>query len=619
MDRQGDIEALLTEIEREQGVRIFYAAESGSRAWGFASPDSDYDIRFLYGHPQKSYLGVVASDETINLPIEDDLDPEGWDIKKAARLLAKSNGALIEWLHSPITYRVDQTFLKDWRAAARAMMSVRDLAGHYRGLAKQMWFGKLAGEDARAKDYLYALRAVFSAEYVLQHQVPAPVAFEDVRTELPDMISPQLQSSLESLLNYKSASGEKERMERVPVLDDYIASTIERLNRQLESLPRESPKTELADELFRRSVCSRHSQNQHGAEQYSLQRVRQKDVLLLDFVAGSHAYGTAVDGSDVDRRGVFTVPTRFLQGLNHVDQVSDEKSDEVYYELGRLMDLLVKNNPNAMEMLGVPEDCIRYRHPVMDLLKPEIFLSKLCEQTFGGYAMAQIRKARGLNKKIVNPEPETRKNLLDFCHVLHGQGSVPVIDWLQTNGMEARHCGLVAAKHAPHVYALFDDPSGGLGYRGLLSPKDDAALLCSSVPKDAKPVAWMTCNLDAFKAHCRKYREYWQWVELRNEQRYQTNAGHGRGYDSKNLMHTLRLLDVAEEIAREGVVHVRRKNREFLLRVRNGDYDYDYLVSLAEDKLLSIQQAYRESALPDKPNRGRVNELLVEMRTEFSN
>ena len=152
--------------------------------------------------------------------------------------------------------------------------------------------------------------------------------------------------------------------------------------------------------------------------------------------------------------------------------------------------------------------------------------------------MGQVRKARGLNKKIVNPEPEERRHLREFCHVLQEQGSVPLAGWLETISLTEERCALVAVNHAPGTFAVFDFPEG----RGIFTKKDDSAILCSSVPKEAEPVAWMSCNVDAFKAHCRAHREYWKWVKERNEDRYETNAEHGRGYDSKNLMHTLRLL-----------------------------------------------------------------------------
>ena len=127
----------------------------------------------------------------------------------------------------------------------------------------------------------------------------------------------------------------------------------------------------------------------------------------------------------------------------------------------------------------------------------------------------------------------------------------------------------------------------------------------------------MHCNLDAFRAHCKAHREYWEWVAVRNDERYQTNAGHGRGYDSKNLMHTLRLLDMAGEIATEGVLRVRRPNREFLLQVRAGEFDYDELVARAEEKLTEVRQAFERCSLPDEPNRYTVNAALGEIRSQF--
>ncbi len=311
---------------------------------------------------------------------------------------------------------------------------------------------------------------------------------------------------------------------------------------------------------------------------------------------------------------MFVAPSSFLFGLDHIEQVSDERGDEVYYELGRFVELLLKNNPNALELIAMPEDCIQYQHPLFRMLEPRLFLSKLCLRTFGEYAMGQIRKARGLNKKIVNPQPEQRKALLDFCFVPEGQGSIPVVDWLKGRGFHARDCGITAVQHAPGAFAIYH---GEPGYRGLVSPKDPDSLVFSSVPFEASPIGWMHCNTDAFQAHCKAHREYWEWVANRNEERFQTNADHGRGYDSKNLMHTLRLLDMAKEIAEEGELKIRRPNRDFLLKVRSGEFTYDALVSQADEKLLAIQEAFERSSLPEAPDRDRLNETLIEIRRAF--
>ena len=600
------IQDYLDRIEREHQVHIPYACESGSRAWGFASPDSDYDIRFLFVRPENAYLSVTDGTESIDLPLAaGDLDAGGWDLRKAARLLGKSNGALVEWLHSPVVYRSEPGFRERWQTAARAVFSPRAARDHYLGLARQMVLGKLGDESARAKDYLYALRAILCARWVADGKGIAPVAF----TELLPVAPRQVRDLVPALLAHKARTIENERMARIPELDEFLNQS---LGESIDLPPSPVPPG-ILDRLFRTEI--RRTAPSLQAADFTLPRVRRPDLLLFDSVAGSQAYGTAIEGSDEDRRGVFVAPRSFIGGLDRIEQVADERGDEVYHELGHFVALLLRNNPNALELLAMPEDCIRYRHPLFGLLAPEIFLSKLCSRTFGEYAMGQIRKARGLNKKIVNPQPEQRKPLLDFCHVPAGQGSLPVLDWLAERGLDPGKCGLTAVQHAAGMFAIYDD--SGSDARGLVSPKDPDALVFSSVPKEAVPIAWMHFNQDAFKAHCKAHREYWDWVARRNEERYATNASHGRGYDSKNLMHTLRLLDMAGEIAREGVLRVRRPNRDYLLRVRSGEFSYDDLVRRAEDQLEAVQTDFGSSPLPDQPDRDRVNALLVEIRDEF--
>ncbi|WP_226895286.1 DNA polymerase beta superfamily protein [Luteolibacter marinus] len=602
-----EIAAYLDRIERQHGVRIPYACESGSRAWGFASPDSDYDIRFLFVRPEATYLSVAASTEAIYLPLADgDLDAGGWDIRKAARLLGKSNGALVEWLHSPVVYRSDPGFRERWQATARAVFSPRAAHDHYHGLARQMVLGKLAAAEVRAKDYLYALRAILCARWISAGRGIPPVAF----AELIPLAPPEILELVPGLLDHKTHTLENERMPRLECLDSFLAEALA-ANPDVTQV---HPDASLLDQLFRAEV--RGPSTPPLPSSFTLDRVRQPDLLLLDSVAGSQAYGTAIAGSDEDRRGVFVAPRSFLLGLDAIEQVADERSDQVYYELGHFVSLLLKNNPNAMELLAMPDDCIRHRHPLFARLEPSVFLSKLCARTFGEYAMGQIRKARGLNKKIVNPQPEQRRPMLSFCHVPEAQGSVPVLDWLAARGIDPRKCGLTAVQHAAGMFAIYDDSRAEL--RGLVSPKDPDTLVFSSVPKDAVPLAWMHFNLDAFKAHCKAHREYWEWVGRRNEERFATNASHGRGYDSKNLMHTLRLLDMAGEIATEGVIRVRRPNRDFLLRVRSGEFAYEDLVARAEEQLARVQDAFKDSSLPEHPDRDRVNALLVGLREEFA-
>lgn len=606
--KEDEIDALLSRIEKDFGIAILYACESGSRAWGFASPDSDYDIRFLFVRPERDYLKVLPEPDAIDLPLQaGDLDAGGWDVRKAAALLGKSNGALVEWLHSPIVYHSAAGFLDRWRSAAREVYSPRASADHYRGMAKQILMGKMAGEQVRAKDYFYALRAVLAASWILQGRGIPPVPFVELLPTAPEDVRKQVTT----LLDLKAATLEGDRMDRIAALDEFLQTSFSEIEAQIASMPQHAASREALNALALGEI---RAPKPESAADYTLERVRREDVLIFETVAGSHAYGTAINGSDEDRRGVFMAAPGLLLGLDAVDQVADERNDHVYYELGRFVDLLLKNNPNALELLGMPEDCVKHRHPLFARLPPELFLSKLCEKTFGEYAMGQIRKARGLNKKIVNPQPEERHPLLSFCHVPEGQGSVPVLEWLANQGIKHRECCLTAVRNAAGMHAIYHLP--GSGARGLVSPKDPDVLIYASVPKEAQPIAWMHCNEDAFKAHCKAHREYWEWVANRNEERFTTNMTHGKGYDSKNLMHTLRLLDMAGEIAREGVLRVRRPNRDFLLRVRSGEFSYDWLVNHAEEQHAGLADLYAASDLPAAPDRERVNALLVSMRAE---
>ena len=351
-------------------------------------------------------------------------------------------------------------------------------------------------------------------------------------------------------------------------------------------------------------------------------------LILFECISGSRAYGTDTPQSDTDIRGVFAVPKRDLFGFGYVDQVNDRTNDVVFYELRRFAELLAKNNPNMLELLCAPADCVLHRHPLMDRLTPDLFLSKLCRDSFAGYAISQIKKARGLNKKIMNPMSEERKSLLNFCYVLVGQGSQPLSDWLEKQGrigspMVPEQCGLVSVAHARDTYALFYDKLGVLGYRGIVQPGDDATeVSVSSVPEGEEPMAYLYVNHDGYSSHCKDYRQYWEWVEKRNDARYQNTATadrleHGKNYDAKNMMHTFRLLDMAAEILSTGEVIVRRPNRAELLNIRSGAFDYDELIARAEEKVAEIDEIARRSPLPAEPDTTRIEEILIEIRTEW--
>ncbi len=339
-----------------------------------------------------------------------------------------------------------------------------------------------------------------------------------------------------------------------------------------------------------------------------------QQVLLLQCISGSKAYGLDTPQSDTDIKGVYALGKEEFYGLYYTEQVANPTNDIVYYELKRFMELLARNNPNILELLNTPSDKVLYKHPVMDLIQPEMFLSKLCLQTFAGYAQSQIKKAKGLNKKIFNPVDEKRKSILDFCYIIEGHTSVPLQVWLNRNDYQQEDCGLINIPHSKDMYAIFHQSQTKEKLSGVCSGDNANDIQLSSIPEKLEPKAMMSFNKDGYSIYCKEYAQYWDWVGNRNDIRFQNTLEHGKNYDAKNMMHTFRLLNMAEEIAVEKQIHVFRKDRDFLLKIKNGEFLYDELVKMANEKIAGIEQLYATSDLPDMPDENRINELLVKMR-----
>ncbi len=350
----------------------------------------------------------------------------------------------------------------------------------------------------------------------------------------------------------------------------------------------------------------------------TIEVLKKNNSIILECISGSRAYGLSTPKSDTDIKGVFVLPKPVFYGLEYTEQVNNESNDEVYYELKRFIDLLSKNNPNILELLATPEDCVISRHPLMDQVKPEMFLSRLCKQTFAGYAQSQIKKAKGLNKKIVNPVDQERKSVLDFCYVVKGQGAVSLSSWLSSYEFKQEDCGLVNVPHMKDTYSVFHNKQISEGYlKGISSGMDANDVSLSSVPKGVEPIALMSFNKDGYSKYCKDYKLYWDWVDKRNDARYENTIEHGKNYDAKNMMHTFRLLNMAEEIAKENKINVRRHDRDFLLKIRSGAFEYDDLVEMANEKVALIDDLFEKSNLPEMPDIKAADELLIKLREEF--
>lgn len=410
-------------------------------------------------------------------------------------------------------------------------------------------------------------------------------------------------------------------------------------------------------------------------EGLTLNDIEKSGLLLYRYKRGSLAQGTFVEGkSDIDHSSVYLAPPSQLLGLgfDYQDEISDDKHDDVAWEFNKFMRLLLKSNPTVLEALFIDDEFVEYEHPIITELKKhrDKFVTKKCFDSFGGYAVSQIKKARSLNKKILHDAERKidRRTALSFCYTFHNQGSTKMENWLTYRGLFADCCGLNKIPNMRDVYGVFydwgkhfekvgytcneaidyylfheeddcdklrDDMKYCLGrylyndeninpielyrepirYRGIFKNDDSTEVRLSSIDdKHDKPICHMSFNKDGFIKHCKDYIDYVDWLEHRNPVRYDENKG--KLYDSKNCSHSFRLMNMCVEIAQGKGFNVNRKNidREFLLDVKQHKYEYDEIIQLLDEKKKEMDEAIANSTLPNDIDADFVNDFVVKVR-----
>ncbi len=243
------IKTKLQEIEKTNDVRILYACESGSRAWGFASPDSDYDVRFIYVHKNDHYLGIDEQRDVIELPINDLLDINGWELRKALRLFRKSNGPLYEWLQSPIVYQADSSFQTEIQRLMSSHFSPRSMMHHYLSMANNVVDNDLSGSEVKLKKYFYALRPVLASRWIADRYEVPPMEFSKLRI----LLDADLNSIVDELLSKKAQVDEKYVIKPIEKLNHWLDNQIEYCENRVPdaSAPMDS---KILNDLFRKYV-----------------------------------------------------------------------------------------------------------------------------------------------------------------------------------------------------------------------------------------------------------------------------------------------------------------------------------------------------------------------------
>lgn len=352
--------------------------------------------------------------------------------------------------------------------------------------------------------------------------------------------------------------------------------------------------------------------------------IRQSGSVLYEVIVGSHAYGTSVSTSDLDIRGVFSLPMReYLSSTNQpIQSISDQrttvqkkKNDDMFYTLHRLFELLKSSNPTMIELLWIPSDCVRTTSPEMEeiIKNRDIFISKACLGSHFGYVKQQILKARGKNKKVNNPQKEERPKKEDFCRIISCMPGSPM--WTHPDVPESLKAPfrpislkdmpwvnlsdyhIAAVEHAQCLYRMYyyGEESSGV-FRG------DDMLTCASIPMDDEFPRFSGILLYDESEYTRALNEwnsYWEWVSNRNDSRWVDQENGKVDYDAKNMMHCVRLLLSGINIIKNGepIVRFEGEARQHLLDIRNGKLKYDDIMIEVDEMTEEMKNAEKNSSL----------------------
>lgn len=358
--------------------------------------------------------------------------------------------------------------------------------------------------------------------------------------------------------------------------------------------------------------------NNELEKQNQLENIASKNCILR-VVAGSHAYGTNLPSSDWDERGIFAdIKERIILPFEKIEQVKFIKDDIVFYELTKYMTLLLEQNPNILEILWADEKDILEKSKMGDLLieHRKDFLSKKITDSYVGYATSQLKRIKGHNKWINNPQPEREPQMIDFVSVVWNYSNNKHLNKhidlnTQQIGLNLgdSHIGLWSKENSflrnnnLNLRNWFDNKGNPVAYK-----KEELYEILEHI---GSPEQIVKINRQAYMDHHDNWRNYWTWKKNRNDKRSELEEKYG--YDTKHAMHLIRLLRSGIDILEKGVVPVKRDDAQYLLSIRSGHFTYEEIVKESERLNQKVQNLKSKTNLPEQQNYDLAKKLMLKI------
>ncbi len=409
-----------------------------------------------------------------------------------------------------------------------------------------------------------------------------------------------------------------------------------------------------------------------------IKQLKSSDMLMMECVAGSHMYGINRPESDNDIRGLFRLPPDAWLSIQEPSQeIADDKQDIKYYELRKFIKLATDCNPNIIELLWVPDDCMLFKNNIYEMLVENrgLFMSKKAQHTFLGYSFSQIKRAKGQNKKVNEHSERVNERGIHMLRMHLTEGNIST-RWLEGyfNKNFAKYVmkgvTLPEKLDAAPSMDILDEPDirsmrypkredfcfwidkasiysefparpvkvdfnlldhhgvssvehvpfvyrlyKGDNYKGLFK---ESEIICSSIPKDRERIDFiglLIYNSNEYQKAKSEYDSFWEWMANKNDARWVAQEKKEMDYDSKNMGHVFRLLFEAKHIAETGEPKVRLEGDElrFTRDVRAGRFLYEFLLGKAIDMEEEVKVLFEKSSLPHGSNVKKINELYIEL------